>query len=948
MHPDTTSTSTTTSNMSKTVAFFGASGGVGLTALKRTLAAGHKAIALCRTPSKLTDQLPLASNPNLTVIAGDATDIDAVTRAITLSSGSFVDSITFTVGSRFVGLSMENANVCEQAMTTLLSAITTQRSKGITGRPHITACSSTGLSRHKRDVPLAFVVLYHVLLAIPHRDKKAMELLLEKGGEDFTVVRCSLFMGEGETETKIREGIEDPVKGVESAAIGGHQCLSTMSDLTPDTLPPPDPSNTTTTTTTSSSLTGIPPHPSKPRSCVVCRSRKVRCDKRLPCSNCRRANIACVAATSDDRPPRWARRLDRLVAAPAAVAPGQPAQTPDPATVQVMERLRGLERLVKELGGQLQAQQGTPSGSPPNAAPSPDGGRATTSASPSSGFWSRVSDELDALKHDSQGLPLADSDASDDDMDFPGDGSSTTRESHRGGPERNGLLFGHNLLTSPGHDLAAFRPLPSQVPFLISVFNENVNFGLQIVHAPALDRLARAARTAPPASPSDDALLFAVYYAAVTSMEDADVLASFGAPKADLNYRFRLGLEHALARADFVRLPDLALVQAFVIFLALARRHDSPRYVWMMAGLAIRMGQAIGLHRDGARLAHLSPFEAEIRRRVWWCLVLLDIRASEDQGTEFTIAPGSFDTRMPLSLNDGDIYPTMTELPAERQGDSDMIFALGSYYTARYSRLIMAARSPDGTPDVAEQSRLLDAFRTELGSWGAPNESADNNTFTPAPAADDIRAMAFWTYTIVTRLVFSKLALFIHLPSLFSSSDALTSGRTRDRLLIAALEASRRPWSPLIERSWVALHSRWLIPAQPKSDRSARVWIPLRRLMARARRHRAAELRRLAADPGAVEHTRALDAAIPVPGSPASFSGSGEEVLVGHCPPVIPAAFSGPDFTSGAWDGTGATFEDFGDLDMDMTMDDGVDWNDWLNSAAVMECPGMEGSSGGT
>jgi hypothetical protein len=73
----------------------------------------------------------------------------------------------------------------------------------------------------------------------------------------------------------------------------------------------------------------------KPRSCVVCRTRKVRCDKQSPCSNCRRANIACVFP-SKERPPRWPRRLER------------------PATGEVMERLRHLEDLVKDLSGQLE------------------------------------------------------------------------------------------------------------------------------------------------------------------------------------------------------------------------------------------------------------------------------------------------------------------------------------------------------------------------------------------------------------------------------------------------------------------------------------------------------------------------------------------------------------------------------------------------------------------
>ena len=88
----------------------------------------------------------------------------------------------------------------------------------------------------------------------------------------------------------------------------------------------------------------------RPRSCVVCRSRKVRCDKRAPCSNCRRANIACVFP-STDRPPRWARRLDRLN---SALSNPQASQEVRPIADGVMERLRTLECLVKDLSGQLE------------------------------------------------------------------------------------------------------------------------------------------------------------------------------------------------------------------------------------------------------------------------------------------------------------------------------------------------------------------------------------------------------------------------------------------------------------------------------------------------------------------------------------------------------------------------------------------------------------------
>lgn len=106
----------------------------------------------------------------------------------------------------------------------------------------------------------------------------------------------------------------------------------------------------------------------KLRSCVVCRRRKVRCDKADPCSNCRRGRIACVYPSSD-RPPRWARRLERTTA-DAASPTAKPPQDADPQGPHVTERLRNLESLVRELSGQLAA----------NAANSPSPGNTPSSA----------------------------------------------------------------------------------------------------------------------------------------------------------------------------------------------------------------------------------------------------------------------------------------------------------------------------------------------------------------------------------------------------------------------------------------------------------------------------------------------------------------------------------------------------------------------------------------
>ncbi|KAJ5469682.1 hypothetical protein N7539_009300 [Penicillium diatomitis] len=639
----------------------------------------------------------------------------------------------------------------------------------------------------------------------------------------------------------------------------------------------------------------------KLRSCIVCRSRKVRCDKQSPCSNCRRANIACTVP-SKDRPPRWARRL---------VQPG---------SIDVMERIQSLEALVKRLRNQLDeahaqinnSNSASPSvhsldgpilgrvGSPPShseSAPLQIGRLVLEDANQSrylgSGFWASITDELNDLRTVTEGVSFDEGESSDDDFESPTKQLSTA-ESERPPEDRNAFVFRRTSIPhSP--DLRDLHPLPSQIPFLINVFSENVNFLLQTVHEPTLSRMIRDLRgNLASLDPATEALMFSIYYGAVTSMEEDDVLVNFGSSKAELNIKYRLGLENALAKADFLSAPNLLLVQALVNFLALARRHDSPRYVWMMVGLAIRMAMSLGLHRDGTNFPGLSPFEIEMRRRVWWALCMLDVRASEDQGTEFTIAVDSFDTKLPENINNQDIQPDSPETPVERDGLTDMsIFRIFIKMTELMKRMV-----------VGESTAL--SFETKDNMLQEMYQIVDEG-FLRHSAKSDIQ---HWTVVIVSRLTIAKMTLFIYLPSLFSRSRDNLSALVRTKLLVAAievaeynhalnheqacrqwrwifqtythwhaivymlLEASRRPWCPLVERAWTALHSIWLIPQQSNLRKNMRVWFPLRSLMQHTQRHREAEIQRLRSDPLATERLEREYEAAPIPSSDAIFSQS--------------------------------------------------------------------------
>lgn len=102
--------------------------------------------------------------------------------------------------------------------------------------------------------------------------------------------------------------------------------------------------------------------------------------------------------------------------------------------------------------------------------------------------------------------------------------------------------------------------------------------------------------------------------------------------------------------------------------------HD-PRTMWSLAGVAVRIAQGQGLHRDGASFK-LPPFEAEMRRRLWYQIIFVEAHSTQRAGCGVPNVYDSCDTKLPLNVNDADLYPDMKEAPAPRKGATEMIYFL--------------------------------------------------------------------------------------------------------------------------------------------------------------------------------------------------------------------------------------------------------------------------------
>lgn len=129
--------------------------------------------------------------------------------------------------------------------------------------------------------------------------------------------------------------------------------------------------------------------------------------------------------------------------------------------------------------------------------------------------------------------------------------------------------------------------------------------------------------------------------------------------------------EQALSRAGVLNTTDINVVQAFIIYQEIVKQDDGQRASWTLAGLLTRIAAGMGLHRDGSQFPNVSPFDAEIRRRVWYHLCFLDACVGDCQVFTIGITENLFDTKPPSNLNDADITPDMTSLPAPREGYTD-------------------------------------------------------------------------------------------------------------------------------------------------------------------------------------------------------------------------------------------------------------------------------------
>ncbi|KAH8651178.1 hypothetical protein BX600DRAFT_370275, partial [Xylariales sp. PMI_506] len=393
-----------------------------------------------------------------------------------------------------------------------------------------------------------------------------------------------------------------------------------------------------------------------PRSCHLCHRRKIRCDKQEPCAGCVRAGKPCIYPPADQviRRPRRT-KMDEVASRLSSLE----------------ETLNVARRTERSESSSTQAAVATAMASHPKRR------RILVQSGTSSHYYNEVL--LSSVISEDIGSPWS----------TPAKASPDTDSSTHPNFSVLGIISQPNLAKHP----SGYYPPKHLALRLWHIYVDIVEFGtsLKVLHVPSAEITVCGAINEPESASGEDlALCFAVFYMALIAIGDEEAELILRHKKVEGLSRFKLAL----------------------------RVHNHGKSIWIVNGIAIRAAQALGLHRDGERLG-LSPFQSELRRRLWWQILNLESRAAEDYGLH-NVGSSTLllsNMRIPLNVEDSDLYPEMTELPPPRRGCTMMTFSIITIHLARALHQLgsaAAAATFSSPPSEELRARVVEETRAKV------------------------------------------------------------------------------------------------------------------------------------------------------------------------------------------------------------------------------------------
>ncbi|KAF5229154.1 hypothetical protein FAUST_10626 [Fusarium austroamericanum] len=403
------------------------------------------------------------------------------------------------------------------------------------------------------------------------------------------------------------------------------------------------------------------PKPHRVLACVLCQQRKVKCDRTFPCSTCVKHGTQCVPATQPR--PRRRRFPER----------------------ELLDRLRRYEALMKQNNVKfdpLHDDNNSTAKSSPNDYYSDDEQKEDGGSQDRSEAVSEVKSIWQAMR---QGYRDP-NDAFYENVFSHAQDQMTVSDQD--------MLFGSRQSAVELHTL---HPDPAHLFRLWQIYLDNVNPLMKVTHTPTLQaRIVEAASNLKEISPTLEALMFSIYCMAILSLSQEECVTMFKQSKEQLSTRYYFGCQQALSNCNFLRTDNRDCLTALFLYLVSIRSASHPKSVSSMLAVAVRIAERMGIQCE-AKNARCSILEAELRRRLWWSLVLFDSRFSALGDHKPTTLVPSWDCALPTNVSDSELREETKTPPKVQDQATEAIFAIvrgeiGEFY--RNSPFYLAFTNP--------------------------------------------------------------------------------------------------------------------------------------------------------------------------------------------------------------------------------------------------------------
>ncbi|KAF7516545.1 hypothetical protein PCG10_002069 [Penicillium crustosum] len=231
------------------------------------------------------------------------------------------------------------------------------------------------------------------------------------------------------------------------------------------------------------------------------------------------------------------------------------------------------------------------------------------------------------------------------------------------------LLFGINKSMSRGEIMSG---LPSKytTDILIARYFNCYDPATHVLHGPTFQAQYNKHWDDPAATELVwIAMLFGMMRLAMLSYHrEGDEPPEFRGKSLDMAAGFRNSVAQCLTLADYTK-PHPYLIEAFVFHLHgdFSQTREADISIWVMTGVVARLAMRSGYHRDSKMFPNITPFQGEMRRRVWTFVRQADLLFSYQVGLPGMIRGAESDTELPRNLYDDDFDEDCKELPPPRQ-----------------------------------------------------------------------------------------------------------------------------------------------------------------------------------------------------------------------------------------------------------------------------------------